>query len=185
MELDIKFKTPGQYLSMDSLQGVIRTINREIELGIYDTLVNEYPNVSRSLLKKAVKNKVDLNLKDAKKGSWEIELIGSVGAIIAGALISDFIVSTETWQETKKKIYSISERTVVNVKNRLSRKNRIGPFDSGDKSINISKKNNGVSKLELKVDLKRRNSNDLDFDMEKEVDRAIEEMRNRNNKTNK
>ena len=67
MELEIKFKTPGTHLSMQSMQGVIRSIIREIELGVYDALIEEYPHVSSSLLKKKVRNKVDLSLSDSRK----------------------------------------------------------------------------------------------------------------------
>ena len=188
MELEIKFKTPGTHLSMQSMQGVIRSIIREIELGVYDALIEEYPHVSSSLLKKKVRNKVDLSLSDARKGSWEIVLLGSLGTLIAGVsinLVSDLIVNSETWKETRNKVYSISDKAAVNVKKRLERKHKLGPFNADKKSVGVSKKPNGVSKLELNVELERRNSNEIDFDMEKEVESLIEQLKNRDSKTNK
>lgn len=185
MEVDIKFKTPGAHLSMNSMYGVISELKREIEKGIIDALKEEYPHVSKSSLKRKVKKDVDLYLTNAQKGSWEITLATVVGSAIGSIiynLISDLIVSTDAWDSLKTKIYSTSERASNNVVSRLKNKKKIGPFLIKKNESSVIKNKNKTTKLSVNLELDCKNNSDQSFDVEKEVDGLIRQLKDRNQK---
>ncbi|EKO3464439.1 hypothetical protein SPN99_000310 [Vibrio fluvialis] len=182
MEISIKFKTSGSYLSMNSMYGVISDLKREIEKGIFDAMVEEYPYISKSSLKKSIRKNVDLYLTDAQKGSWEIFLgtvvAGAIGGVIAN-LSNDLIINSEPWKNLKSKIYSTSERSAENVKDRLDKKQKVGPFTVKNKDNVVIRRNDGTTKLELDLELENKGTDSVSFDVEAEVNSLIEQLKNR------
>ncbi|MCG5526419.1 hypothetical protein LRB11_16050 [Ectothiorhodospira haloalkaliphila] len=181
----MKFKTPGQYLSMNSMFGVVSSVRREIEIAIAEVLYDEFPLSSRELIRRQVRKRVDLSLKDAQKGSWEVFLIGTVGGAIGSIvinLVSDIITNSEQWKKFRGDVYSISEKVSKRSEARLARKKKIGPYEAEYKRLKATKKNNGVPALEIDIELHNKRSNEMNFDMEEEVNRLIDELQNKRNK---
>lgn len=182
MEIEIKFRTPGKYLSMQSMFGVVSDIRSEIELAIVDAISDEYPKASKEFVKKKIKGKVDLSLSDAKKGSWEILLIGVAGSAIGGVIASlsnDLIKDSEAWRKLKDIIYKTSDRSAKNAEHRLQNKKKLGPFEQTKRKVEVVKKPNGSSVLKLDVELKPKSDLDLGFDLENEVDDLIKQLKDK------
>ncbi|WP_000406148.1 hypothetical protein [Vibrio mimicus] len=185
MEISIKFKTPGTYLSMNSTYGVISDLRKQIERGIFDALVEEYPDVSKSALKKILKNHVDLYLKSANKGSWEIEvgtvIAGIIGTVV-GSLTVDLVINSESWGDLRSKIYSTSGRASEKIRERLDNKRKFGPFDIRKKDSRMITRNDKTTKYELNLDLETESDEGNLFNVEEEVNKAIEELKKRSKK---
>lgn len=185
MEVSVKFKTPGEYLSMNSMFGVVSSVRREIEISIAEVLYEEFPSSSREAIRRQVRNRVDLSLKDARKGSWEVLLVGTVGGAIGGIvvnLVSDIITNSDQWKQFRNDIYSISEKVSRRAEERLSKKKKIGPYEANYKQLKATKKNNGVPSLQVDIELQRKSKGGMEFDMEEEVNRLIDELQNKRNK---
>ena len=189
MNFEIKIKTPGAHLSMRTLNAVTSDITKQIELGVYDAIINEYPSASKTKIKKHIRGHVDLSLSEAEKGSWELVFIGIVTVIatISANLISDLAMSSEQWKQFKKNVIKMSDQSADNVKERLSKKNKLGPYNIDNRSISVKKSNKNTSILQVQADLKpahlQTNKIPVPHDIDEQVDRLIEELQN-NNKPN-
>ena len=156
MDFIVKFTTPGHILSTRSMYGVISDLNKVFENATIEALISEHPGTSHVLIENEVKGKIDFNLYDARKGSWEIMLIGAIGGIIGKAaydLTLDAIKTSETWDNFKKRLFAPSKKTATNIEEKLDSKKRLGPFAVESKVITIEKNNDGISKITYEATL--------------------------------
>lgn len=183
MEFVIRIKTPGAHLSFSTLFGVASDIAHQLQLAAFDALVEEFPTASKTQIKRLLKNKVDLQLEDAKKGSWELVLVGALGGAIGGVvanLATDLIKGSEQWAAFKEKTYSISDRAAKHARERLTGKSRLGTFNAENKSVNVKKMDRG-SRLEVDAELSRRRSGVESVHLEEQVNDLIAQLEARSN----
>ena len=179
MDFVVKFVTPGHILSTRSMFGIISDLNKVFENATIDTLISEHPNASRTTLINEVKGKLDFDIADARKGSWEIVLVGAIGGILGKAaydLTMDTIKTSETWSNFKKRLFQPSEKAAANIEEKLEAKKRLGPFAVEKKTITIEKTNEGISKITYEVTLIKTKDSEHLITTEDQVKKLLEHL---------
>jgi N12 class adenine-specific DNA methylase len=188
MDFELTIKTPGQYLSTYTLWSVINQINRDFERTLRKSIQTEFPKVSSRQLSKLYKGKVNFYIKDVRKGSWELVLIGSVGGIIGKIFYDlgiDYVKSSNQWQEFKKRVNGPSKTIAKDIKDRLENEKTLGPYIVERKTVEIEISENGIPKLIYKAVLEqRKEQHNLLLDTEAQIEALIQEIeKNRKNNT--
>lgn len=156
MDFEITIKTQGNYLSTRTLFGIISDFVRVFELGTIDALIQEFPSVSHTLLQKRVKGKIDFNLEDVRRGSWEIVLVGAIGGIIGKAiydLAMDALKTSPQWTEFKNRLQRPSQDAAKNIAKRIEKQNKFGPLGIEKKTLTVEKTPDGISRIKYEVTL--------------------------------
>lgn len=180
MDIAIRVKTPGNKLSMKTmLGGIISDLQRDIELGAFDMLVEEFSEATHNKIKKLVSKKAELYLVDIKRGSWEIALVGAIGGIIGKAIYDlsiDYVKTSPEWEDFKNRTRKPSKVAADNISNRLEKRNKLGPFEIKKRRLTITENNSGQVKLTLDVELERKNQEVIDVDTESQINELIRQL---------
>jgi len=188
MDYVIHIKTKGDLLSTKTLWSIIRQINRDFEQAIYFALKEEFPKASSTYLKKAVKHQVEFTIQDARKGSWELVLIGGIGAILGKAvydLSMDLIKTSTQWQEFKRRISRPSENVAESLKSQLEVEKNVGPLVIEKRSVTVEHLSNGVSKLTYYVELNRKHEKEVFVDSESQINDLIRQLEDKRTEAEK
>ena len=188
MDYVIHIKTKGDLLSTKTLWGIIRQINRDFERAIYFALKEEFPKASSTYLRKAVKHQVEFTLRDARKGSWELVLIGGIGAIIGKAVYDlslDFVKTSPQWQEFKNRIGRPSDNVAESLKSQLEVEKKVGPLVVEKRSVTIEHLSNGISKLTYYVELNRTHEKEVFVDSESQINALIQQLEDKRTEAEK
>lgn len=154
MDYEIKLTTKGDYLSLETLSGITRDIKHKFEKSLVTTLKSELPTSSATRINEEVKGNVKFKIKDIRRGSWEIALIGSVAGILGKAiydLTMDYIKTSDSWKDIKEKVKLPSKKVADGISTDLSRIDTLGPLAITQKKIRIEQTSSGFSKLIYEV----------------------------------
>lgn len=180
MDIAIRVKTPGNKLSMKTmLGGVVGDPQKDLELGTFDMLISEFPSASHTQLKKLVSKKAELYLSDIKKGSWEIALVGALGGIIGKAIYDltiDYVKTSPQWEEFKKRTQAPSKVAADNIYERIEKRNELGPFMIKKRSLRITQSNDGTAKLNVDIELERKNDDEISIETESQINELIKQL---------
>lgn len=175
MDLDIKLRTPGDFISIQSMYGIFSVIIRETEISVIEALSEDFPLLSRTKIRAKVRNNISISLLDTKKGSFELLLAGTAATAIVTVLsnlASDLIKDSPQWKNFKESTYNVADKAAKNLKERLANKNKLGPFIISHKNLEVSRKNKGAPKLTLDFHLARGAESEYLLDTESIVEKV-------------
>ena len=174
MEIRIEIKTPGNYLSTQTMSWVISDFVKVIYGGIYHGILETYPTLSKSKLKKRLRDKHLLYFTNIKRGSWELALLGPLGAIILKILYDlgiDIVKNNSTYEEVKDKINGTVGDNVANkIKEGVQRRDNYGSLIAEKKNIDIDIKPGGNATIKIETVLIRRQGATSDFSGEDDIE---------------
>jgi hypothetical protein len=188
MEINIKIKTPGTYLSIATWAGINRDINKILRRGLYDGLIELYPDWSKSLLKKRIKRSNFLYITDMNKGSWVIDLAVALGGFFVGTIFVfikditvDIIKNNSDYENLREYVNTnISKKIAPTIKKLLDEKKRIGPYLVNDQKSVLEKKKDGTLVLRVELELHfRREPDEINLDNTKSIEQAGKEIKNK------
>lgn len=185
MDYEIRLTTKGDYLSLETLSGITRDIKKKFEKSLNTTLKYELPNVSTTRINKQVKGNVKFIIKDIRRGSWEILLIGSIAGIIGKGiydLTMDYIKTSDQWKDFKERVKIPSKKVAEGVSGDLSRIETLGPLAVKEKRIRIEQTSSGYAKLTYEVVLAPKKIKPDLIDSEEQLEYLIKEIEDKINK---
>ncbi len=179
MEFKLKITTPGEHLSINSMQSVFRELNKQIELGLLDGVTLHFPTASKTKVKKIIKNKVRFYIHDMKRGSWEIALLGALGGLLAKVAYDlgiDIAKNHPKFKDLKERINgSYSNDIAKKTAERLENKKTISSYNVQQSSINIAKKPDGTIVLEYEASLVSKKTEKVLLTNEEQIMSFLEE----------
>lgn len=182
MEYHIKFKTPGTVLSSDSLFAVLAVFRKDFERGIIDAIIQEFPQVSKRRVVKQVKGNISFNFQEVNRGSWIIDMDGAFVLLIGRVLFElgkDIVLKHPEWENFKALVYRVTSRAAINTKEQIQKHDDIGPFDVDQNKAQIQDQTNGVPKLNIDIELSRKNNNSPISTVKEQEDALRDELNRR------
>lgn len=179
MDFEVKITTPGSYLSTRTLFGIISELNKSFEIGTINALKDLFPLSSNSQIRKFVSGKLDFNIVDAKKGSWELYLVGAIGGVVGKAIYDlsmDVIKTSPQWKGFKERVFKPSRKIAEEISEKLDDKEKLGPFLIETQSLVIETSSNGATKLKYEVVLIKNGDLPSLLTTENQVNHLIEEI---------
>jgi len=161
MDIEIHVKTPGNTISLNTmLHRIAEDLTKDVERGTLDMLKKEYPNISNTILSSYIINASDIYLDDAKKGSWEFNLLLALGGLIGKAFYDlgmDAVKTSSWWENFKKSLSSPSKDAAGYIAERMKSRKHLGPYKVTSVTTSIKENKKGISKLraDFILELKR------------------------------
>jgi hypothetical protein len=191
MEIHIKLKLPGSYLSSKTMYWVLSDIVNNINKCIYESILEIYPNVPKRELKRKIKQLTILYFTDINKGSWVLDLLGALGGDILKICCTlgiEIVKDNPTFQIVKDKINGVISATIgKKMKDKFDGRTKLGSFLIETKKIEMIIKPDKTQIFKMETTLIRRPDARFDFsgDNNTEIDNALKDIEKLKGELNK